>query len=120
MGLLPHHLLKFLPPPFFLIHTCFFSPLKGSCTIFFLPVIERGTVVGCLQHNRKETHKQIHSFSHKHKKKQCKKKQNKKKTSSFFANRFYLLSWKLFLIYCVRVVRDSHTKQTWLPLIQPP
>jgi len=23
-------------------------------------------VVGCLQHNRKEPHKQIHSFSHKH------------------------------------------------------
>jgi len=106
-----------IPPPFCFIHMLFFS-LMDSCATFSCN-FERGDGGGVSPaHNRKETHKQIHSFSHKHTKKNNVRR-SEKRPSSFFANRFYLLSWKLFLIYCVRVVRGSHL-QTWLSLIQPP
>merc|ERR1712219_9257 len=80
----------------------FFS-LMDSCATFSCN-FERGDGGGVSPaHNRKENNV----------------RRSEKSPSSFFANRLYLLSWKLFLIYCVRVVRGSHL-QTWLSLIQPP
>merc|ERR1711974_423564 len=44
-----------IPPPFFSHSHMLFSPLRDSCTIFFLPVIERGDGGGVSPAQQKRT-----------------------------------------------------------------
>merc|ERR1711962_155247 len=106
-----------IPPPVLFSFTCFFL-LNGQLHHFFpMPVIEGGRWWGVSSPTEKnQTNTFFFTQTHKTK---CKKKQNKK-NFSFFANRLYLLSWKLFLIYCVRVVRDSQPNKHGCLSSSPP
>merc|ERR1711951_183304 len=88
----------------------FFS-LMDSCATFSCN-FERGERWWGVSSTQQKRNTQTNTFffTQTHKKKNNVRR-SEKRPSSFFANRFYLLSWKLFLIYCVRVVRGSHLQK---------